>query len=87
MEILGLILMGIGAIISIVYSIILIIESFKTSVIWGLVYLFVPFGALIFIIVHWDKAGSPFLKSLLSIPFFVIGIMIAGTSLMDPAGP
>jgi len=75
METLGLILLVIAAIISLVYGIALIIKAFQVSVLWGLGYLFVPFVALIFIVVHWQTAKEPFLKSLIAIPFMILGLL------------
>lgn len=76
MQILGLVLLVIGAIIALVFGIQLIIAAFRTSILWGLGYLFVPFVALIFIIVHWDVAKRPFLLSLIAIPFYLGGFML-----------
>ena len=76
METLGLILMVIGAIISLVYGIILLIRAFQAGILWGLGYIFIPFVSLIFVIVHWEDAKSPFLKGLLAIPFFAAGMVL-----------
>lgn len=76
MEILGAILMIIGAIISIVYGIILLVRAFQAGILWGLGYLFIPFVSLIFVIVHWEDAKSPFLKGLLAIPLFIGGALL-----------
>lgn len=77
MNIVAFVLFGIGAIIGLVYGIILLIKAFQTSVWWGLGYLFVPFVALVFIVMHWNVAKKPFLMSLLCIPFFVVGAILA----------
>ena len=77
MEILGLIFIVVGALIALVYSIILIVKAFQTSVWWGLGYIFVPFVALVFIIMHWEVAKKPFLMGLICIPFFIVGIMLS----------
>ena len=76
METLGLICFLIGVVIALIYGLQLLILAFRTSILWGLAYLFVPFVGLIFVIVHWDKAGSPFLKSLLAIPFYILGVLL-----------
>jgi len=76
MEFLGLGLLGVGWLIAFIFGIILLIESFKTSILWGLGYVFVPFVSLVFVIVHWDRAKQPFLRSLLSLPFLVLGAII-----------
>ena len=76
MLIIGGILLVLGAVMSFVYSIILLVKAFQESIIWGLVYLFVPFGALVFIITNWNKAGKPFLMNVLSIVIAVIGMLM-----------
>ena len=77
METLGGILIIVGALIALVYGIILLIKAFQVSIWWGLAYLLIPFAALVFIIVHWDVAKKPFLMSLISFPFIFIGLMLA----------
>lgn len=76
MELIASLLLIIGFFIALIYGIKLLILAFKTSILWGLAYLFVPFASIIFIIVHWDEAGSPFLRGLLSIPFVALGLML-----------
>lgn len=86
MEIVSLVLLGIGLLISVIYGIKLLILAFQKSVLWGLGSLFVPFVGLIFVIMHWAEAKGPFLKSLLCIPFFVVaGILGAGSIPTTPA--
>ncbi|MDF3059508.1 MAG: hypothetical protein K0R17_3723 [Rariglobus sp.] len=80
MEVLSIALVAIGAIIALIFGIQLIIVAFQTSVLWGLGYLFVPFVALIFLIMHWSDAKKPFLRSLIAIPFYVVGIILAPAS-------
>jgi hypothetical protein len=77
METLGLICLLIGVVIALIYGLKLLILAFRTSILWGLGYLLVPFVGLIFVIVHWDKAGSPFLRSLLAIPFYALGVLLS----------
>jgi FtsH-binding integral membrane protein len=87
MEILGMVLMGIGAVIALVYGIILLVKAFQTSVWWGLGYIFVPLVSLIFVIVHWQVAKKPFLMSLISIPFFILGSVLMPHSMMVAPAP
>ncbi|MCI5209174.1 MAG: hypothetical protein D3910_10355 [Candidatus Electrothrix sp. ATG2] len=81
METVGLICLVIGLLIALFYGIKLLIMAFKTSILWGLGYIFVPFVSLIFIFMHWEKTKSPFLRSLVSLPFFIIGSMLSGQGL------
>jgi hypothetical protein len=61
----------------IVFGIQLLIAAFRTSVLWGLGSLFVPFVSLIFVIMHWNVAKKPFLRSLLGALVFGIGLALA----------
>lgn len=70
MEIVGTVCLVIGLLISLVYSIKLLISAFQTSIVWGLVCGFIP---IIFVMMKWEKARSPFLRGLLAIPLIVIG--------------
>lgn len=76
MEILGIACLVIGLIIALVFGIQLLILAFKESILWGLGSLFVPFVSLIFIIMFWDKTKKPFLCYLISIPFFILGVVL-----------
>jgi hypothetical protein len=78
MDIVGMIFLGIGLIISLVGSIWFLVEAFKESVLWGLGCLFIPFVALFFLVMHWDRAGKPFLIQLAAIIPVVIGAMLIG---------
>lgn len=74
----------IGFIILWFYGIQLIIIAFRESIAWGLMYLFVPFANLYYVISRWDKCKSPFLKSLLALPFIILGFYLLNTSIAGP---
>lgn len=76
----GLVLIIIGSVIALIYGIKLIIIAFQESVLWGLLYLFLPLANLYFIITRWTECKDPFLKTLLAIPFFIIGGVITTSS-------
>ena len=80
MAILGIIFIVIGVIIGLFFGIQILILAFKESPIWGLGFIFVPFVSLIFVIMHWDKTKSPFLRGLIAIPFYLIGAVLAGSA-------
>ncbi len=61
MEIIGLILMIVGGVAALCGSVMMLIRMFQTSILWGLGGIFVPFVSLIWLIMHWDKGGRPFL--------------------------
>lgn len=80
MEIIGLILLVIGCVISAVAGIWFLVVAFRESVLWGLGCLFIPFASLIFLIMHWSEAKRPFLWSLLAIVPIAIGMLLAQPS-------
>lgn len=81
MQIIAIICFAIGFIIAVVFGIQLLILAFKTSILWGLGSIFIPFVSLVFVIMHWQQAKTPFLRMLLCIPFYIVGglLMPAGT--------
>ena len=83
MQIIGICVVLVGALMSLVFSIMLIIRAFQASIVWGLVYLFVPFGAFIFIITNWDKSWKPLMGMVLGIVLVFLGSMLLGDFLSD----
>lgn len=61
-------------IVSTVAGIWLLIIAFQESIVWGLLYLFVPFASFVFVVMHWEKAKTPFLVSVAStaLGFFAV---------------
>ena len=49
----------IGAILHLFGSILLLIEEFKESIVWGILGLFIGLTHLIFICLHFDKGARP----------------------------
>jgi glutaredoxin len=45
-------------------SLMLLVAAFRQGILWGLAYLFVPFAALVFLIIHWREAKAGFFVSL-----------------------
>ena len=80
-EILGSIILIIAGIMLLVYSIKLIIIAFQESILWGLLYLFLPFANLYFIITRWPECKSPFLRSLVAFAFIILGAVMASPSI------
>ena len=73
-------LIGIGGIIMLVGGIWVLVIAFQESVLWGLGSLFIPFVSLIFVAMHWDKAGKPFLISLAGLVPYLIGVAMAASA-------
>ena len=64
MAVLGGLVMVVGGILVLVGGVWLLVEAFMESIWWGLAYVFIPFASLLFLILHWERAGKPFLISL-----------------------
>ncbi len=77
MEIVPITFLLIGFIISLIYGIKLLILAFQESILWGLGSLFLGIVGLIFVLMHWETAKGPFLKSLLAIPCFMIAVLLS----------
>lgn len=56
-----------GAAFLLIGGILLLIEAFKTSILWGLGCLFITPISLIFIFAHWDRAKNPFILQLIGL--------------------
>jgi hypothetical protein len=65
--------MVLSFIVALIFGIQLLVIAFNTSILWGIGCLFVPFVGLLFVILHWDEAKTPFLGSLGSAVCFVVG--------------
>ncbi len=81
MELVGILLIVAGGLVMIVGGLWFLVVTFEEGVGWGLACMFIPFVSLIFLILHWDRAGKPFLVQLAgAVPLF-IGLVLSG-----PAG-
>ena len=78
MEMVGMIIFIIGAIISVIGGIWFLVAAFRQTIWWGLGCIFIPFVWLIFLILHWGDAKKPFFVSLLG------GVIIAVAAILMP---
>jgi FtsH-binding integral membrane protein len=78
MEMLGMILLVIGLLISAVGSIWLLIEAFQESILWGLGCVLVPFIPLIFLVMHWSKCAKPTMVMFAVTVLAIIGVVLVG---------
>lgn len=76
MELIGSVFLLAGFLVSLFYGISLLVRAFQTHILWGLGYIFIPFVSFIFVIVHWDRAKSPFLRGLIAIPLVIVGVIL-----------
>lgn len=82
MIIAGFGLVGIGGLIAAVFGVLLMVEAFKVSAVWGLAYLLVPFASLVFIIKYWDVSKKHVLMSLVGLLPMMLGsgLIVAGAA-------
>ena len=78
MEVIGLCLFAVGLIVAIIGGIWFLIVAFQESVLWGLGCLLFSPVSLIFLIMHWDEAGKPFLVQLAGVVPMFAGMMMMG---------
>jgi hypothetical protein len=77
-EILGTVLLVGGGIFCLAGGVWLLIAAFRQNPLWGFGCMFIPFVALAFLIVHWDKAGKPFLIQLGGAALIFAGSYLGG---------
>ena len=73
MEILGIALMVIASATFVVSSIMILIQAFKKSLLWGFGSLFIPIVELAFVILNWDKTKKYVMWLLLSVVLLILG--------------
>lgn len=66
-----------GSVMMLIGAIRMLISAFRTSILWGLGWLFVPFCQLIYLIVHWEDAKSGFFLYLKGFFVFALGLICA----------
>ena len=73
----AIVLLGLGLLLCLAGGVWGIIVAFRRSVIWGLCYVFVPFAAMVFLVVAWAEAKRSFLVS-------TMGILVMASVLLLP---
>jgi hypothetical protein len=81
-SIFGLVLTVGGVASMLVGGLMVLIAAFKESVLWGVGYIFVPLVGLVFVILHWDKAGQGFLISLAGAGAMLLGTVLGGAPVL-----
>ncbi len=74
LPILSIALLGLGFLVALAGTILMLISAFRQSVGWGLVVLFAPCGNLIYTCVHWAEAKLGFLVSFAGVAMCVGGV-------------
>ena len=73
---LSMIVQGAGFIIFLIGSFGYLIATFRTSIIWGLSCLFLPFVSFLFLFVHWKNASKPFFTSMIGVAIMFLGVLL-----------
>ena len=73
----AMILIGLGLLLTLIGGVWGIVVAFRRSLIWGLCYLFVPFAALVFLVVAWADAKRAFFVN-------TIGVLLLASVLLLP---
>lgn len=78
---------GIGALIAVIYWIVLIVIAFKSSAGHGiLVLLLGSLGALIFACMQWPRAGGKFIAHAIGLVIMIVGFVIGVISVIPEEG-
>lgn len=78
MEMVGQFLALFGILLYVVGGIWLLFAAFQEGILWGLGTLCVPFVGLIFVILHWNKGGTPFLVTIGGFLVMLTGSAMSG---------
>ena len=73
MEIIGIALMVIASATFVVSSILILIQAFKKSLLWGFGSLFIPLVELAFVILNWAETKKYVMWLLLSVVLLILG--------------
>lgn len=76
-HVIGFIVLGFGDRVMAVTGIWLIVVAFRTSVVWGVLYIVVPLASLALVMMHWEQSQTPFLICLAGFAVFGVGVYLA----------
>jgi len=68
-----IVLIIIGALLSLAGGIWFLVVAFRQSVVWGLVVIFVPFASLVFLVKYWQDAKASFFVQLIGTVIYFAG--------------
>ncbi len=80
----ALLCIGVGAIVSIIGSLLFLVTAFNVNLLWGLGCFFVPGVSLIFLILNWNVAKRPFILSLIGAAVMFAGYVPLLSSVPHP---
>ena len=73
-----------GLIIFVIGGFWFLVVAFKQSVLWGIACLLLPIVPLIFTLVHWSEAKSPFFMQVVGFVLLLIGAFLGGYGIFQP---
>ncbi|MGA9521020.1 MAG: hypothetical protein WBV82_06125 [Myxococcaceae bacterium] len=76
-------LVTLGYLVTLIGNVWLLVAAFRTSALWGVLCLCVPFASLVFIIKYWDRAARPFFVTLGGAAVIVVAVLIGSRMLMN----
>jgi len=82
---LGMALSVLGSIAMLIFGIQILITAFKTSLVWGLCSLLIPFVILVFIAKNWAATKTPFLRWLVAFVVTMVGSALSMYGAMGAA--
>jgi hypothetical protein len=85
----GVALLGLGWLLMVVGGLWGLVLAFKQSLMWGLLYIFVPLANVVFLIKHWAITRNAFFLVVSGVVLVVIGAVMGGVPVpVDaPAAP
>lgn len=63
----------VGVLLTVVGGLWLLVVGFQTSILWGIGMLLLPIISLIFVVLHWQQAKSPFLLQIVGVVLLFAG--------------
>jgi hypothetical protein len=82
----GMLLIVIGGLVALYGLVVMLINAFKASLLWGLGSLFIPLVLLVFVIMNWAENMKPFLIYLGGFVLMVVGAMMSAPDVSQQAG-
>ncbi len=70
-------LVAIGALVSFIGNIMLIVAAFREAIGWGVGVILVPLVGIVFLVLHWESAKKAFQIQLLGASFIFLGVTTA----------
>ncbi len=74
-----------GLAIAFVGGIMFLVAAFRTSILWGLGVLFIPFISLFFLIFHWQEAKKSFFIQVFGVALLVFAVLTEQGSIRIPS--